>query len=294
MSCEWLLFLVSVVIVTTNAITIVIFITCPRLRMRRYILIVNLAVADCLVGLTAVPLFTYFVYINPSSNTITVHNVHRAFDMVFGIGSLFSLSAVTVERTYATYFPFKHRVLSKTKYTVGICIVWSTSVMLCVLMFLLPNSESIVNVVTILVFAILCPISMIIISYILIWIKVNYNRALPRHTTHQSNAKLTVTLGLVTLVTIIAWIPFTIVSMEYHICFVYGKCNRALTKPTIINISKWLQYSNSIVNFVIYALRMRDFKMELKRRMRCCCGRQLSPEVRRETPNNNQLTTRCD
>jgi len=306
MSSAWLLFLVSVAIVTINAITIVIFTRCPRLRMRRYILIVNLAVADCLVGLTAVSLYIYMAYIHPSNSVddwITF-NFQRAFDMVFGIGSLYSLAAVTGERTYATYFPFKHRVLSKTKYIVGICIVWSISVMLCVLTVLLESNVPALPVITIVVFAILCPISIVIIGYFLIWIKVNYNRALP-HTIHQSNAKLTVTLGIVTLVTLIAWIPFTSFSIERIICNVYGKCIRALA--TFLSISKWLQYSNSIVNFAIYALRMRDFQMEIKRRIRCCCGRQLSQEIRQnepanivqpstrcETANNNQLTTRCD
>lgn len=278
----WLLIVISVVIVTGNAITIVIFTSSSRLRMRRYLLIINLAIADLLVGLISIPMYISWV-LNPNATKAYI-TAYVTQDSLFGIASLYGLAGLAIERAYATYYPFKHRVLSKVPYSAGIAGIWMFALLSSSVVFAFFGQFPTVIIVAIL----LIPLAAVIIAYILVWIKVTYHRPIHNHAIHQSNAKLTVTLGIVTLVTLIAWIPFTIVSLKPAV----------LTSPdgfVFLCVTKWLEYGNSMVNIVIYAVRMRGFKQEIVRKMRCCRTRLIVPSSRMNKRTNNiELNVRND
>ncbi|KAK3735477.1 hypothetical protein QZH41_007906 [Actinostola sp. cb2023] len=122
-STSWLFILEAALIVTGNAITLVIFTSTPRLRSRKHVLIVNLAVADLFVGLMSVPMYVYVLEDHISKSSLLTF--YKMQDPLFGIASLFGLAALSIERAYATFFPFKHRTLSKFRYAAGIAVVWA-------------------------------------------------------------------------------------------------------------------------------------------------------------------------
>ena len=73
---------------------------------------------------------------------------------------------------------------------------------------------------------------------------------------HQRNKKLSVTLVIVTIVSLIAWVPFLAISLYYPLCV--SPC--VYFKSFVVNMLKVLHYGNSLVNFIIYSLRMPDFR----------------------------------
>lgn len=106
------------------------------------------------------------------------------------------------------------------------------------------------------------PLAVISINYLLIFVNVRYMPRASHRASHQGNKKLTTTLAIVTIVSLGTWVPYQFIVLY-----------TALTEQRIVGYyyyyytCKFLQYANSGVNFVIYALRMREFKAELLRRI---------------------------
>ena len=113
--------LLAALIVVGNLITIWIFLK-QRLRKRAHFLLISLAFADLLVGLLSVPL-----YIAISANPGEVMLVNFVFtygDPFTGIASIFTLTAISLERMYAIGWPFRHRTLTFRVYIFAIAIPW--------------------------------------------------------------------------------------------------------------------------------------------------------------------------
>lgn len=86
-----------------------------------------------------------------------------------------------------------------------------------------------------------------------------------------SEKKLAVTLFIVTAVFIVTWLPFQIINVIVFRCRKY----RIFCIPPInlIYFCKLLNYSNSLINPVVYSLRLPDFRVALKKiifkKLRC-------------------------
>ena len=99
----------SVVILIINAITIIAFARIRHLRKHSTYLIINLTVADLLVGAVTGPLY--------SLNRRKEKNVFEwAIELTFPIASQVNLSLISLERLHATRFPFKHCLITKQLY----------------------------------------------------------------------------------------------------------------------------------------------------------------------------------
>ena len=268
----WIFLIEGVAIVTVNMVAIVIFTRTPRLRCRKYSLIVNLAVADLFVGLVSVPMYTADNSIDIDMDRRTFLYIYTAQDPFFGLASLFGLAAIAIERVFATYYPFRHRALCRLKYKIGIAMVWTCAFLPTityvverhVINFLDMLGHAVITIVVITL-----PIAIVIVSYFLIWVRVSFKGNIPHNAIHHSNVKLAVTLSIVTLVSIFAWIPFMIFSIFHYSCYFSSKCVSFFQLKQVFQVVKAFQYGNSFVNFVIYFVRMRDFRAEILRRMRC-------------------------
>jgi len=246
----------------------VIFTRTPRLRRRKHVLIVSLAVADLFVGLISVPMYAY--YVEGSYFSFLFLKVYYTQDVLFGLASLFGLAALAIERAYATYFPLKHRTLSKVPYIVGIAVVWASASIFAFSLEFIDWNSKIANIPTITT-AISIPLLIVIIGYVLIWVKVTCMRTMPHQAIHHSNKKLTVTLAIVTVVSLITWIPLMAISVISQFCVHRSSCPdySIIFSELFVYGLKFLQYGNSFVNFIIYTMRMREFKTEISRRFRC-------------------------
>lgn len=259
-STSWLFVVEAVVIVTGNAVSIVIFTSTRRLRSRKFMTIVNLAVADLFSGLICAPLFVYYLE-GPKNHSIIFQTIYNLADNFFGAASMFSLAAVAIERLHATYFPFKHKELSKQTYLIGIAVVWLSALLHAIAAQFLSYVAHILKIVVVIGMA----LAIVSISYFLIWIKVTRMSGLIDQGIQEENKKLTITLVIVTVVSYITMMPLMITMVYTYACG--PSCLDS--HQSLLMALLFLHYLNSLVNFVIYALRMKEFRAALLRRLRC-------------------------
>ena len=106
----------------------------------------------------------------------------------------------------------------------------------------------------------------ICVSCVLVVIKVR-NRSLPRHraaTTRER--KLTITLVLVALASLMSWLPLVIFSLS--VIVTNHKITNQLSWHTESHVRVTLtalSFGNSLLNSIVYALRMPEFRMAVLR-----------------------------
>ncbi|XP_020906453.1 histamine H2 receptor-like [Exaiptasia diaphana] len=259
-STSWLFVIEAIAIVTGNAISIVIFTSTRRLRNRKFMTIVNLAVADLLSGLVCLPLVVYY-FEGAQRHTQTFLTIYNLADSFFGAASIFSLAALAIERLHATYFPFKHEGLSKRAYVIGIAVVWMSALLHALAAQFLSYFAHILKIVVVIGLA----LAVVSISYLLIWIKVTRMSGLPVQAIQEENKKLTITLLIVTTVSYITMLPLMITMVYTYAC---GSWCLDSHYSLLVALA-FLHYMNSLVNFIIYALRMQEFRGALLRRLGC-------------------------
>ena len=115
-----------IVIFIINAVTLIAFARNRHLRKRTTYLIINLTVADLLVGAVSGPLAIYFTY--------EMEHARRGFTWrefcILTLSTLFSgssqvnLSLISLERLHATLYPFRHCLIEKWVYYKIIVCCW--------------------------------------------------------------------------------------------------------------------------------------------------------------------------
>ena len=271
----------AVVIVTGNVAVLVVFTRTPALRKRKYYPLVNLALADLLVGVISVPMYLSIIWLS-NTKISTISKIYSVQDILLGTASVFGLTAVAIERAYAVYFPFRHRTLWKGVYMIGIAVIWIMAV------FLAFSSKYFhgpyIFEIGILSFPIISSLTVIIIAYFLIWMKMSCMQSVQGHAIHERDNRLIVTLLIVTIISLTAWIPF-------QALIVYGKlCQHKCVSDqyVLVGTTKFLHYGNSLVNPIIYALRMPQFKKAVLNAIRCCKQDHLAVQVPNERPQHNR------
>ena len=256
----------SVAIVTLNIITIIVFIKNRNLRRRSTYLVINLAVTDMLVGGTA----TYVLLYSAGTSHCNVRK-YNPIDPWAGyvLSTLFNLflcspptniAAISVERLHATLRPFRHRLIKRWVYVLIIALVWVTpglfSIALSVLFvfkdsyyFHLRNSF----IVTFLM--------VICVSYASIIIKVRCGAQPQHHGAATRERKLTMTLLIVTVVSLLLYLPFIIIySLPFFIEFEILSSMSVSVYYHVSSAIMILFYANSLVNPILYAIRMPEYR----------------------------------
>ena len=247
----------SVAIVTLNLCTIIVFMRNRNLRKRSTYLVLHLAVIDLLAGAVAVYVLFYWfgVICNVWKGHVNVHLAEYIAIIVlsyFPGMSLVNISIVALERAYATFRPLRHRVLKKWVYGLLIAFVW-------VVTYVWPSIPGAhffyIRITFVLFFLII-----ICVSYSSIVIKVRCGAQLQHHRAARRERKLTMTLLIVTVVSLLLYLPasmfaFLVYSDEFEMSFSAG-----------INLqcALWvLMYANSLVNPILYAIRMPQYRSAL-------------------------------
>ena len=94
---------VGTIVIVVNTLTLYTCVKTPSLRTRKHVMVINLAVADLLYGVTAVPA-TILLLLNP---TITSVYVYKVLIMFLKAASLFTLLVIPVERMHAIIWPIR-------------------------------------------------------------------------------------------------------------------------------------------------------------------------------------------
>ena len=220
----WLVVLIieCLAIVILNIITIVVFVKKKRqLQRRSTYLIIHLAIVDLLVGAVSGPLNIEerIAWLCPlwKIRRMTNWSYHLSFAFVnlFSFTSLTNLIAISLERLHATFCPFRHRFVRKWVYRAIIIVIWLITIVREVAQIFLQviADQAVINTYLYILFYAVS-LFVICVSYILIAIKVRRSRHPQFHSRSKRERKLTGTALIVTLVSLLCFLP----AMIYVAC----------------------------------------------------------------------------
>ena len=258
-----------VAIVTVNLLSIILFIKNRSLRTRSMHLVISLTVADMLVGALSGGVSRLLgilqdcrvvkFYLAQWENDI----LYLVLLLFFPLVSLTNIAVISIERFHATFRPFRHRLIKRWVYVVAIAVVWVLSIITLVIVgieyFLMTSHPLYLS-------ASYCCLCLIVtfVSYTSILFKFRFGAHPQRHCAAAlRQRKLTVTLFITTLVSLLLWLPYNI--------SVFLKSTHAIILDSLsfseyfrLNYSlNFLFFANSLVNPILYAIRMSDFKKAL-------------------------------
>ncbi|XP_078361407.1 adenosine receptor A3-like [Oculina patagonica] len=260
----------AVLILIGNSITVYIFWSIrKRLKRTSYILI-NLAIADILVGI-AITLFIVArigVYLEWDVNdNFVVIKTASSIDLIGTTSSVLSLALISLERMLAILWPFRHRLLNIWCYHVSVGFIWFVSALnVFINVELDPHTtttENAYNILTPITFV--CSVIIITGAYLAIWISTRGNQVDGKNTRRQmeQSRKLAKTLLLVTTLSIITCVPYAIgIAFTDFLKDMY---------TFQVQITFAAQYANSFLNPVVYCFKMPEFKESL-RKLSCRCA----------------------
>ena len=251
----------SVAIVTLNLCTIIVFMRNRNLRKRSTYLVINLAVIDMFVGGVVVyDVFYWFgvvcylwegYFIEYWASSL----INVLLDL-FPIASLTNITIIALERVHASLFPLRHRVLKKWVYGLIISVVWITSGLVSVCFTFLRRFEGI-QYFTVYTFISSCLV-IICVSYASIVIKVRCGVQPQHHGAASRERKLTMTLLIVTVVSLLLYLPFVVIALAIHISKSEIFCSAPI--QSFFDTTVLLFFANSVVNPIVYAIRIPEYR----------------------------------
>ena len=265
-----------IVVFLLNAFTLAIYTRTRHLRKRSTFLIINLTVADLLVGAVVglLPILEADNHNRDQEQAFSWQSfVYLTLTHLSPVVSLANISLILLERLHATLFPFRHCLVGKRVYLTIILCSWPfgltlSSVTALLYLRLSPAFLYVFATYTLLIVVILTLSNAIIIS------TVKNNPLSPNAGPALSKErKLTVTLLIVTVVSILTILPWVIWIVINHRIIIRSKlCPAAFYRITNSFLALYL--FNSIVNPLIYAVRMQEFR---KAATKLCCTK--TPEL---------------
>ena len=207
---------VAVAIVTVNLLSIILFIKNSNLRTRGIYLVINLTVADILVGgLSTINLLLINTHNGCKTGIVRLpwegHMITWFIFYWFPLTSLTSITVISLERMHATFRPFRHRVIKKWVYGVTISVVWVLAGMIstAILVTRLFDQEWSHRQFLWQSYCLLC-LSIICACYASVIVKICCGARPQHHGAARRQRKLTGTLFIVTIVSLLLWLPFAV------------------------------------------------------------------------------------
>jgi len=238
----------AVAIVTLNALTIIVYLKERSLCKRSMYLVINPAVADMFIGASV---FLDCWILGRNCDLWTINPLSKPFYVLvsvpsvdFDIASIINLSAISLERTHATFRPFKHRLIKKKIFGAAVAIVWITAGLISTSLVLQLFGLHIFPFLqySVLLFCLL----VIVVFYSSMAIKIVCGSQPHHHGASSRERKLTKTLFIYELVVSTALLIIsdrTYFRLDYSLLLLF--------------------YVNTLVNPVLYTFRMPEFKRAL-------------------------------
>ena len=254
----------AAVIIIGNTITTFVF-WAQRSHMKRTcFLLINLAVADLLVGISEpVVLATKKIprIKGGPKEAQSIQSPANTVHIFASNASIFFLALISLERAFAVLWPFRHRVMSTKMHVYSCVFTWAVDLCLLLLRVVpLPVKKRFVNNIKV-----SCRgISLLIIcaSYAMIRRRLRTNATefeLHNRRVTERNLKLCRTFFIVVALSLVFWLPaFVAYTVVHNFCV---GCLPTYSVP-IVNI---LHLANSMVNPFVYAFRMPIFKVALRK-----------------------------
>ena len=233
--------------------------TCLR-RCSNYLL-VSLAVADLIATLICEPLFLNILARRTFYNDCawSVELVYLFILNFSAAASVVHMSAVSIDRFIAIVFPMRHKTVIQNVGIKALLIAsWSLTIALFFMGFFLPAPAAVKGFLLLGIF-ILCYV-IIFLSYTLIVISLVQQKRIRSQMNAQpsnaansrSEARIAFTFAIVIAAFTVCWFPLFVVfvSTEKPLVNRYGVAHFWIRTVTL---------ANSVMNFLIYGSRMRNF-----------------------------------
>ena len=259
---------VCVAIVTVNLLSIILFIKNRSLRTRAMYLVINLTIADMFVG--GFSHFFLFQCLSKHSCDIVKMNLSQELNVIinflflwFPLTSLTNIAVISLDRMHATIRPFRHRLVKKWVYGVTIAGIWVLATMVSTATLILRQYEKewLYHLYLWQSYICLC-LLVICVSYSSIAVKFLCGAHPQRHGAANRQRKLTVTLFIMTIVSLLMWLPYAVITFLVYdtdiVNFLLLKEFVRLEFSLII-----LYFMNSLVNPIVYTIRIPEFRKAL-------------------------------
>ncbi|CAH3170954.1 unnamed protein product [Porites lobata] len=272
---------VCVAIVTVNLLSIILFIKNRSLRTRAMYLVINLTIADMFVGGFAH--FNLIVLYSLYSCDIVEMNVSLEMAVIifflylwFPLTSLTNIAVISLDRMHATIRPFRHRLIKKWVYGVTIAGVWVLAAMVSTASFILGVYGKKLWLYLWQSYCCLC-LLVICVSYSSIVVKFLCGAHPQHHGAANRQRKLTVTLFIMTIVSLLMWLPYAV----YIFLYFQTSITKVLSFQEFLRLRfslSILYFMNSLVNPIVYTIRMPEFRKALLLLFKCQ-RRQITPDI---------------
>ena len=266
----WFSIVETLIIVVGNIFTIYVFWR-HRTRLKRTsFLLINLAVADLLVGLIgAITIGTSKILLQSKKQELlksaNYKSIFSAFLKSSDFASVFFLALISLERAYALIWPLRHRVASTKSYICSTILVWVAAISIVSSLSLLSVYRLVDYVHWVVAYCSIILLCLVIICASYLTIRKRLNRRVPvldmvhnRQNRAEQNTKLSKTLFIVIAVSLTCWIPAIIIYCTHFLC---SKC----LPYSLVHATTTFSLTNSLINPIIYSLRMPVFRKTLTR-----------------------------
>ena len=260
-------------IVILNIITIIVFATRPFPRRRGTgLLMRNLAIVDLLAGAISGPLQieravgNYCDLWDYYESLPWVYYLKYSLLHVFSMASLANLAAISLERMHATFRHHQHRFVKIWVYKLVIAVIWSIAVIRESVQIVLiitessnTNLEILINLTLYLPYYFIC-LFIVCFSYICIHLRLRciIHLELVNNAVNRRERKLTFTVFIVTAASLLTLAPLVVYMIIRTLHSV--SLNLSLTSSFHIRMFVIMFFlANSLVNPIIYSMRMRGF-----------------------------------
>ena len=281
----------AVTIIMGNTFTIFVFWSKRSHLKRTCFLLINLALADLLVGLTEIiakiPRKTVYHGQDGQAGTSNRNrNDSAAFQILFSSTSVMFLALMSLERAFSVLRPLYHRAMDTRVYIYSIVMVWVVGFIMAGLSLLGTYHEEVDRrnvIVSIHSFLFICVV-VICASYVKIRTRMRRTTPVAELGTHNKNSaeqslRLSRTCFIVVVVSLGFWLPAFVLYTMRDFC----KC-----LPPLLFV-KALHLANSMANPFVYAFRMPIFKDALKKCWKKC--QQSIELINRSSRDNVTATT---
>lgn len=280
----WLIVFIleGIIIICCNALGVLIFAKKAQ-RSRPCLLLANQCFADIIVGIEAV---FYICMIYSNSDVLGQHKKNPVRnegcpDVVMVIGtalwilsfeeSIINLALMALERVYAVFKPFKHRVMRKKTYLKAILATWIITITQC-LLTAIPNcinmeTKDVLDGIFVIIYGTVFVGGICLIgSYVAIYIKLKFFPIF-QNTHHIRNEyKLCGIFFYASAVSVLSYLPISLVLFYERVT-----CpEKWICAPNYVHyLSMVVLFSNAFTNFFVYTWRFPGFAESIKKLIFC-------------------------
>ncbi|XP_065071061.1 octopamine receptor 1-like isoform X1 [Rhopilema esculentum] len=246
-----------------NGLVLGIFYQYTPLRTVTNYFIVSLANADLLVAVLSIPIWIAYLQVDLAQFQYGegIYRLWICIDITSGVASVLNLSFVSVDRYIHIVMPLHYYgIMTSSRAKVIIFCIWLYAIGLAMIKGIAFNWEKPNYEILVFILGFILPLLVMGWCYYKIFGEARiHEKALSNMDTARSRDrnkqfKAAKTIAAVILAFFICWCPF------FALNLIYGLCPNWKIPRVLITVSKWLHYTNSALNPIIYACFNQEYR----------------------------------